>query len=128
METIAPIITALTTAISILAVLWIYRQTKRVDSVHFVTGIGVVLYTLYHFYACGILGTVNPIHGTITGIFISSMAWINAYCSTCNPNSSFINIGVCRRHKPDLKLFKTDEDRRKIESHTVFKGIAKTHR
>jgi len=120
MDTLAPLITAMTTAIAILSVIWIYRRTKRIDSVHCIFGSGIVLYTLYHFYACGILEVVDPIHGIITGLFISSVAWVNAYCSTCSTIDNVVNIGINRR-KELQKI--GDEDRRTIDSHTIFSNI-----
>lgn len=123
LETIVPIVTAMTTAISILSAMWIYRQTKRIDSVHMVFSVGVIIYTFYHFYACGVLGVIDPVHGTITGLFIASVAWVNAYCSTCNTTPDNINIGVCRRKETIVRKLNVDSDRRKIKSHTIFKNI-----
>jgi formate hydrogenlyase subunit 4 len=121
---LVPFATALTTAIAILSAIWIYRKTNRFDSVHFIFAIGVIVYTLFHFYACGILGIVDPLHGLVTGVFISSVAWVNAYCSSCNTGDNVVNIGVCRRKHP-LSALKISKDRRQTNSHTIFKSIAK---
>ena len=121
MEWLAPYMTAFTGAISILSALWIIRRTKRVDTLHFVFSIGVMIYTFYHFYACSILGIVDPLHGLITGLFISSVAVVNAYCSTCNTVED-VNIGVCRRKNEAIVI---EEDRRKVNSHTIFKSSEK---
>lgn len=127
METLAPFVTAITTAIALLSAVWILRRTKRVDSVHFIFSIGIIVFTMYHFYACGVLGIINPMHGIITGLFISSVAWVNAYCSTCNNLDSVVNIGIDRRKEPPITRRRvSSDDRRKINSHTIFKSIAKT--
>jgi len=120
MGELAPFITAFTTAISVLAGLWIYRRTKRFDTLHFVFAVGVMLYTFYHYYVCGVLGILDPVHSAVTGLFISSVAITNAYCSTCNTIDNVINIGVCRRKIPKADI---DPDRRKVESHTIFKSV-----
>jgi hypothetical protein len=98
-EYFAPAITALSTTLAIMSVLWIYRRTGRADSVHFVFSVGVVIYALFHFYACGVLGIVNPLHGVISGLFVASVAIVNSYCSTCNTSANSINIGMDRRHQ-----------------------------
>jgi len=122
MGELAPFITAFTTAVSVLAGLWIYRRTNRFDTLHFVFAVGVMLYTFYHYYVCGVLGILDPVHSAITGLFISSVAITNAYCSTCNTIDNVINIGVCRRK--DLPGRRDDNpDRRKVESHTIFKSV-----
>ena len=122
MGELAPFITAFTTAISILAGLWILRRTKRVDTLHFVFSVGVMCYTFYHYYVCGILGVVDPVHSAVTGLFISSVAIVNAYCSTCNSIDNVVNIGVCRRTIPSKKV---EDDRRQVNSHTLFKSLQK---
>ena len=124
MEIFAHVMTALTTALSVLSVLWIYRRTGRINTIHSIFGGGVVLYTMYHFYTCSILGIVDPVHSIISGLFISSVAIVNAYCSTCNAVDSVVNIGVCRR-KANNNGRPSKVDRRHADSHTIFKSIVK---
>ena len=116
MEILAHIITAMTTTIAILSALWIYRRTRRLDTIHSLFSIGVIIYTIYHFYACGI-AIVVPLHEVITGLFISSVAWVNAYCSTCNVTGPTVIMGINRRIK---KSFWSAYDRRKAPSHSVL--------
>ena len=116
MDMLAPFITAMTTTIAILSALWIYRRTQRLDTVHLVLSVGIIIYTVYHFYACGV-SIVLPTHEIITGFFLSSVAWVNAYCSTCNTTGTTVIMGINRRVK---KSFWSAYDRRKSPSHSVL--------
>ena len=120
MELIAPFITALTMAISVMSLVWIYRKTSRIDSVHSVFAVGVIIYAGYHFIACG-LGVINPMYGAVSGLFISSVAWVNAYCSTCNAGTNIVNIGVCRRKTVDGRR-NNQIDRRKYNSQKLIQS------
>ena len=123
MESIAPFITAMTMAIAVLAAFWIYRKTDRINSVHCIFAGGIIVYTIYHFLACG-MGMIDPFHGAITGIFIASTALINAYCSTCVGSPS-IKIGVDRRKVNNIPDRSFIDERRQIDSHPIFKEVKK---
>jgi len=117
METFAPYITAITAAVVIMALLWIGKQTKRIDSVHFLFGSGIMLYVIYHFYAVSTGDIFTPTYIIISNLFIASVALANAYYSTCVSVKNIVTIRSCRRKVNTHKLV---GERRAKHSHTLF--------
>lgn len=116
MYELEPFITAFTTAVAVLAGFWVYRKTGRLDTIHFVFGIGVICYTCYHYYAVS-LGFSDPVHTVVSGLFNGSVAITNAYCSTCRDYVGKIKIGVDRRTKESNGI---NYGRRKTTSQAVI--------
>jgi len=117
-ETLGSVITSFALAMPFLSILWIYRHTKKINSLNGIFAVVIFAYTLWHFFTMGD-HIHSPMHEVVTGLFVIVTALMNVYCSTfANVN---VNLNVNRR-KEQHDAYGSLTDRRKVQARTIVKN------